>query len=181
MRGSKVGIGKMLNSNEEETKQSFPPLDPKCFPKQIPENGVGDDPDCRVIADDTKIFDFSTRQLYMKDDVSPPRNFTTELELSLLALQPMPGDTGFYDCGDVNAGRANETHQDCYLRFVATCESSLQIWRSAEKKKDISKVFTAVFAMIGIGILGGTFTHNLPLLVISPASERWLVISGAFV
>ena len=164
MRGSKVGIGKMLGSSEGEVEQSFVPLDAKCFPTTVSENGVGDDPDCRVIADDTKIFDFSTRQLYMKDDVSPPRNFTTDLELSMLALQPMPGDTGFYDCGDVNDDRANETHQECYLRFVATCESSLHVWRSAESKKDISKVFTAVFAMIGIGILGavvGVFGETL--------------------
>jgi hypothetical protein len=167
IRGSKVGIGKIvgLNTDDEGEESNFSPLPARCFPRKVdPAVGIGGQEECRVIADERHIFDFTRRQLYARGELSPPRNFSTDLELSLLGMQPMPGDTGLYDCGDVNDANANETIAECYERFVGVCESSLKVWRNFELKKDYSKAFTVVFVMIGIGILGavvGVFGETL--------------------
>ena len=167
-RGSKVGIGKLLGvgrmDNSEETNFRALPL--KCFPQTKPSGGVGEQDECRVIADESHIFDFTRRQLYTRGEISPPRNFSaeTEQQRNELRLLRLPGDIGTYDCADLDETKGNETIGECYERFVAVCESSLEVWRALEGKKDVAKGFTVLFAMVGIGILGavvGVFGQTL--------------------
>jgi hypothetical protein len=48
----------------------------------------------------------------------------------------------------------NETRSACFARFAARCEEQLTLWRQYEQQKDVAKVFTSIFIMVGIGILG---------------------------
>ena len=168
IRGSKVGIGKLLGvsriDHSEETNFRALPL--KCFPTTQPSGGVGEQDECRVIADESHIYDFTRRQLYARGEISPPRNFSTDTEQQRNELRELrlPGDTGIYDCADLDETKGNETIGECYERFVAVCESSLEVWRALEGKKDVAKGFTVLFAMVGIGILGavvGVFGETL--------------------
>ncbi len=172
IRGSKVAIGKMIgvNRNDDAEETNFAPLPATCFPKTEHElaasGGIGGQDGCRVLADERHIFHFTTRQLYARGEISPPRNFSTDSEQETKELrdQRMPGDTGLYDCADVDPTKGNETIGECYERFVKICESSLQVWRALESKKNVSKGFTVVFVMFGIGILGavvGVFGETL--------------------
>lgn len=167
-RGSRVGIGKIIGVGSDEVnedKTNFNALHEYCFPRTVdPAVGIGGQDACRVLADERHIFDFTTRQLYARGEIAPPRNFSNKEDMSALAQQRMPGDTGLYDCADVDATKGNETIAECYERFVAVCETSLQVWREFEAKKDISKGFTVLFVMVGIGILGavvGVFGETL--------------------
>lgn len=172
IRGSKVALGKIVgvNRNDDDEETNFQPLPVTCFPNTDAEiaalGGIGGQDECRVLADERHIFDFTRRQLYARGEIAPPRNFSTdtEQERKELGELPMPGDTGVYDCADVDLTKRNETIGECYERFVKTCESSLQVWRALESKKNISKAFTVIFVMVGIGILGavvGVFGETL--------------------
>lgn len=149
--------GMSLAASQRPTQQSFRPLPTSCF-----ENvDLLDRPAaCMCIADDAHIFDFSTLLLWEKGSLDPPRNFSDAAKAQELQIMRVPGDTGIYDCPiRAAAGRAggemsNETQRACYARFAAACEDQLKLWRKFEQQKDVAKLFTSVFIMIGIGILG---------------------------
>lgn len=149
-----------MNLAEENTvHQSFPAMSAACFdiadPMDHPVN-------CMYIADDTYIFDFHNLLLWKKHSMELPRNLSgVDRALELYSLD-VPGDIGVYDCshgavasaGGGGSSSEAETQKECYARFAKTCEEQLAIWRQFEQQKDIAKVFTAVFIMLGIGILG---------------------------
>jgi hypothetical protein len=118
---------------------------------------------CMCIADDKHIFDFNALLLWEKGSLEQPRNFSGAAQASELLKMRVPGDTGVYDCSiRATAGGVggeippeNGTQRACYARFAATCEDQLKLWRMFEQQKDVAKVFTAIFIMVGIGILGG--------------------------
>lgn len=51
----------------------------------------------------------------------------------------------------------------CWGLFVDKCEERLEEWRKVEDKKTWAKLFTIVFVLVGIGILGEITTQNLHL------------------
>lgn len=135
-------------------EQSFPILPTSCFEKVSEELT---DIECMVIADDTHIFAFHSLLLWERGSMEPPRNFTgADRAFELRALQ-VPGDLGEYDC--MGRGATHETQNEtqrslCFARFAATCEEQLTLWRLVEEQKDVAKIFTSFFIMLGIGILG---------------------------
>ena len=149
------GIG--LASSREPPQQSFPPLPASCFETMDP---INQPETCMCIADDTHIFDFNTLLLWQKESLEPPRNFSGQDRALELQSLRVPGETGIYDCSAAasDAGgeilTVNETRSACFARFAARCEEQLTLWRQYEQQKDVAKVFTSMFIMVGIGILG---------------------------
>ena len=140
------GLGMMGDTLIE---QSFQPLEPSCFNGMV---GAAVAEECMVIADDTHIFGFHNLLLWERGSMEPPRNFSgADRAFELRALK-VPGDLGEFDCMDTAS--AGETLSSCYARFAATCEEQLTLWRLVEKQKDVAKIFTSFFIMLGIGILG---------------------------
>ena len=70
-------------------------------------------------------------------------------ELKTLAL---PGELGLYECDSTEAGRP------CYQKFVERCSAILGPWRAAEARKTVGKVFTSLFILLGMGVLGACST-----------------------
>ena len=70
-------------------------------------------------------------------------------ELKTLAL---PGELGLYECDSTEAGRP------CYQKFVERCSAILVPWRAAEARKTVGKVFTSIFILLGMGVLGACST-----------------------
>ena len=149
-----AGLG--LASLSGPVEQSFPPMPAFCFETADPTN----QPEaCMVIADDTHIFDFNTLLLWQKESLELPRNYSGPDRVLELQSLRVPGDTGIYDCSaardaDGEILTVNETQRACFARFAARCEEQLTLWRLFEQQKDVAKVFTSIFIMVGIGILG---------------------------
>jgi hypothetical protein len=58
--------------------------------------------------------------------------------------------------GNSSSGTSGlEAREQCFGNIAGTCEEQLQLWRSIEYQKNTCKIFTALYIMFGIGILGG--------------------------
>ena len=66
----------------------------------------------------------------------------------------------------------------CWARFVDMCEDKhLEPWRNEEKKKTVAKIFTIMFVLVGIGILGEIASRKL-CIGFQPA-ERGVFVAGS--
>ena len=173
------------------------PLPEACFSSnQVPP------PECWVMADADKIFDFSTLRMYERRNIDDePRQYVrlTAAEAAAAAVSTgnetaarawpdtseavqVPGGLGRLDCTAEELGNSTASSEfiygggewvsaggGCWARFVGLCEKNhLTYWRAEESKKTAAKLFTIIFVLAGIGILGtvaGSFGDEITSIV----------------
>ncbi len=110
----------------------------------------------------------------------------------------VPGHLGELDCTAeelnatevtspyINGGRpwvSTPRGGACWAKFVDKCESNhLEAWRNEEQKKTVAKLFTVMFVLVGIGILGEMTYRNL-CIHLQPAESGCFVagsVAGSF-
>ena len=86
----------------------------------------------------------------------------------------------------INGGRpwvSSRPGGACWARFVDRCEDKhLAPWRNEERKKTVAKLFTSLFVLVGIGILGEMTSRKLRI-GLQPAERGGFVagsVGGAF-
>lgn len=130
-------------------------------------------PRCWFIADAEKTFDFSTDRMYWlhsAEEAGPANETWLQPHSPAHAIQ-VPGVHEKLSCTVqemtngttvssrfINGGRpwvASAPGGACWARYVDKCETDhLNMWRKEERKKMVAKLFTIVFVLVGIGILG---------------------------
>ena len=155
-------------------------------------------PECWVIADANKIFDFSTLRMYDRTDpkeepqqyarakatdeaaADGSSNATARFWPETSEAVRVPGDIDELKCTEEELSNETTVKSDwvpttgepwlnpggaCWAKYVDLCEEQhLEVWRKLEGKKTTAKLFTILFIVAGIGILGtvaGSFGEEI--------------------
>ena len=126
-------------------------------------------PHCWFIADAERAFDFSNERMYWLRDAEDAGSANATWVPPAQLIQ-VPGVDEELNCDEdmmnettvssqfINGGRpwvATAPGGACWARYVDKCETDhLNMWRKEEHKKMVAKLFTIVFVLVGIGILG---------------------------
>ena len=123
---------------------------------------------CWVLADEESIFDFGELAYYQTYKTPKPGNYSKTDRYEELGAMELPGlrmtlnrmaaETGDKYCVlNLTAGAApmsDEWKRDCFTSYMTRCDRQLEVWRREEGKKDVAKIYTVFFILIGIGLLG---------------------------
>ena len=130
-----------------------------CFEPQA----LSSDSNCWVVSDEQSIFDFGKLVYFQTHESEVAANYSAPARATELSDLTLPGlrKTLKRICSDLPdiSGGTNSTldmewRKTCFTTFRSECDFQLEVWRKEESKKDVAKVYTSLFILIGIGLLG---------------------------
>ena len=131
-----------------------------CFEGNCEDDG-GSDEDCWIVSDDQSIFDFGKLLYFQTYESKKAANYTTradellELELPGLRTTLSQMKIELPPVGNSSTTRLGMAwRQLAFAKIRDECDAQLNIWRKEENKKDNAKLYTILFVIVGIGLLG---------------------------
>lgn len=124
-----------------------------CFEGNCEDSGEADE-DCWIVSDDQSIFDFGKLLYFQTFQSKIPGNYTTRVD-ELLELE-LPGVRTTLSQMSIELPAVGTVtwRQMAFIKIRTECDVQLNIWRKEENKKDNAKLYTILFVIVGIGLLG---------------------------